>query len=271
MFEALYRFAIIYANLKETHDDIKKTSAYRALDRSEKSAISYFLGLTFTKLMAAKLFDVYWLMHVDVYGQYLQPIFTGQRRPDLVGMDKLGRWYVFEAKGRSGGIDAGLVATAKKQTYGLQRIRGEQPRLRVACISYFSGESLRLHLEDPDDTDEESAELNMSEQQFVDAYYKPVEALVEQGPSELRVIGGRKLRVVNVVDAGVRIGLDVEVRNAVIRKENPREILGETIPLSQDATIGGDGVFVELSSNWSVDMMKLEPWDRRMSARRSPM
>ena len=48
-FEMNYRAFMLCANLQTSHSDhIIKTSAYKSLDPSEKSAISYFLGLTFT-------------------------------------------------------------------------------------------------------------------------------------------------------------------------------------------------------------------------------
>ncbi len=47
MFEIAYRSAILYANLVESDGGgIVRSSAYEGLDPSEKSAISYLLGMT---------------------------------------------------------------------------------------------------------------------------------------------------------------------------------------------------------------------------------
>src|SRR5262245_53295169 len=63
-FEIVYRSTMLLANLEMSkRQKIAKSSAYRNLDPSEKSAVSYFIGLTCAKLLAHKLFDVSWLMH----------------------------------------------------------------------------------------------------------------------------------------------------------------------------------------------------------------
>ena len=64
-FEMAYRLAIVYANLQETlQGRIRRSSAYDGLDPSEKSTISYFVGLTMAKLFAGQLLGVPWLMHL---------------------------------------------------------------------------------------------------------------------------------------------------------------------------------------------------------------
>lgn len=55
-FEIVYRAALVFANLKERADgNITRSEAYDGLDPSEKSAVSYFLGLTTAKLIADRL------------------------------------------------------------------------------------------------------------------------------------------------------------------------------------------------------------------------
>src|SRR5580704_6560954 len=65
-FEIVYRAALIYANLRQTATgDLGRSDAYDGLDPSEKSAISYFLGLTLSKLFAEQCLKVLWLLHLD--------------------------------------------------------------------------------------------------------------------------------------------------------------------------------------------------------------
>lgn len=66
-FEIIYRASLICANQLNSDSWIRKSDGYLHLDPSEKGAVSYFLGLSFTKLMACKLLEVEWLLHVDVY------------------------------------------------------------------------------------------------------------------------------------------------------------------------------------------------------------
>ena len=67
IFEIGYRGCLIYANLKQDGPHLLRSDAYVALDPSEKSAVSYFLGLTSAKLMSERYLEVPWLMHLDVY------------------------------------------------------------------------------------------------------------------------------------------------------------------------------------------------------------
>ena len=67
-FELLRRIGIVFANWREDASGrVCKTSAFKALNPSEKGAMSYFFGLTVAKLLASARLGVPWLMHLDVY------------------------------------------------------------------------------------------------------------------------------------------------------------------------------------------------------------
>jgi hypothetical protein len=87
---------------------IRFRGRYDGLDPSEKSAVSYFVGLTVAKLLAHRLLDVPWLMHLDVYRRDLQPVLHGGGKPDLVGQNGAGQWVAIESKGRTHGQCARL-------------------------------------------------------------------------------------------------------------------------------------------------------------------
>jgi hypothetical protein len=99
MFELLYRASILFANLREDGlGYLTKSDAFKALDPSEKGALSYFFGLTTAKLFAEKHLGVSWLMHLDVYKAQLHPVVThrGKVKPDLLGRDAQNQWVVIE-------------------------------------------------------------------------------------------------------------------------------------------------------------------------------
>jgi hypothetical protein len=132
LLEALWRVAIVRANLVETYDGkIRQSSAFSALDPSEKCGVSYFLGLALTKLVAEKLFRVPWLLHLDTYRQELASNLAFPRKPDFVGMDAWDRWIVAESKGRSRGVANNLLAAAKRQVRSLRRIGSDGGRYRL--------------------------------------------------------------------------------------------------------------------------------------------
>ena len=121
IYEIVYRCHIILANLRVTSNSIIKSPAFTNLDPSEKASITFSLGLTLTNLFASKLLNVPWLLHLDVYSNYLASIgskvnlINGNSRPDLIGLDNKGNWLIFESKGRSGKSDARTRARAACQ------------------------------------------------------------------------------------------------------------------------------------------------------------
>jgi len=151
-----------------------RTTAYDNLDASEKSAVSYFLGMVQGTVIAQKLLGTPYLVHVDAVLKALKQQ-TGKKRPDLVGystipttknaMNQTRLWL--EAKGRSTtydseAIDSALVQLGKRKSPKSPPNQALQflgtPTIRVALECYFdmsfgrgkpSTHYWRTHLEDP--------------------------------------------------------------------------------------------------------------------------
>ena len=291
-YEMLYRASMIYANLRAHRGKLATTSAFLALDPSEKSAVTYFLGLTFTKLMATRLFATEWLLHLDVYRDLLQPILRGRSRPDLVGLDLAGGWSVFEAKGRSSGLDRKTKINAKKQTQKLRKVAGCVPQLRVASIAYFSGGSLCVHMEDPDLVDAGAGDLPITEDRLLRDYYGPFTDLIsgvdDADTTERReskrpdILGVTRLPIVGL-DVGLHQGVyDTLVADSSSKRADLRSRMSSVTPsipepfsdgdlemprehwFADDAVfLGTDGILVELSENWSPRMMESQPGERQ--------
>ena len=265
-FEMVYRAFMVHANLKETSSGgLCKTTAQERLDPSEKSAITYFLGLTFAKLVAGLLLDVPWVMHLDVYAAQLRAVLVGGggsgRRPDLVGRDTAARWHVLEAKGRSGTMRERELRSAKGQARALGQVDGAAPHLCVASITHFSEGELVVSLADPPAVGDYSFELDVSETQFMCDYYKPFVALMDD-VDNVMTLAGRRIYVVKLLCADMVIGLDEETLFAV-RDGGPVRGLQPLRDESQRWTLGSDGVFVELGGDWARELMTLEPAARR--------
>ena len=91
--------------------------------RPKKGAISYAFGMALAKLFAEVLFNTPRLLHLGVYAaNYELAVAAGNSRPDLIGLTTAGEWIVFEAKGRSNGIDENALMAAKEQTQQLLSI-----------------------------------------------------------------------------------------------------------------------------------------------------
>ncbi len=183
LYEMMYRSAMVLANLKKSSSDkVVQTSAYKALDPSEKSAVSYFFGLTICKLFADKLMSIPYLMHLEIYeneitSKYCPIIYRGGKsRPDLIGFDTSLNPYVFEAKGRSGYFDQKAFTKAKKQAQMLTSIGNPAitPKVAVAFQIFFNScEELMVKWEDPE-PDSNGLEYDfISAEDVLKKYYAP--------------------------------------------------------------------------------------------------
>lgn len=275
LLEIIYRIAILKANLRSApQGEFIKTDAYKSLDPSEKSAISYFLGLSFAKLITHRLLSVPWLVHLDcVPDLQIEMKEDNHTRPDLVGRNLLGEWCVFEAKGRTGRIPKGLVQKAKKQAQMIERINGMAPIIQGISLSYFYSDLLVLHFESSSEIDSDSVDFEIpgGEELFLQSYYQPFVSLIENTMERFRETGvvevrGREINFVNLEAADLDVGLDSQLQDVLAsdsRAKNAlvsiaylcsqhREELAQTHLGNNDNTfLGEDGVFVRLGSSWT--------------------
>ena len=133
-YEALFRLSLIRMALEESgtrNTRLRRTSAARILDPSEKGAVNYFLGLAICKLFAAQLLNVPWMLHLDVFRPRLNLVLTGRSRPDLIGEIVGGGWVALECNGRLSAPDAGTKVKAKAQAQRVVSVNGTVPSLRI--------------------------------------------------------------------------------------------------------------------------------------------
>jgi hypothetical protein len=298
--EIMWRLAMLRANLVESESGfLRKSTAYSALDRSEKGTVSFFFGMCFSKLIAEKLFAVPWLLHLDVYKDDLNPAFALSDRPDFVGMDSRGNWLVLEAKGRTGQIPKDLLRKAKRQTQSLRNINGILPSLRVVIASYFSSGSLRMRIRDPEEYSKNAIDLAITPESLARTYYKPiVDCIKLLSPNgEPSSIG--KFSSVSLPGIDAQLGIDNEIlswyqsnkpswmqlvesrkySSSILEKINAiKELSGEEKPepmiteaietareserLAEIKDEGLDGLYVNLGESWSQKIMKKEPQKR---------
>lgn len=267
-FEMAYRVAILYANLRESSDSgeprLIKSSAYEGLDPSEKSAISYFIGMTMTKLFAENLLDTPWLMHVDVY-RHLLNLPSDAQRPDLIGKTAGGEWVALESKGRTNGFDQAALTKAKAQTQKAATVGGESVSLRVAALTYFDHGELRVYLDDPDETRirEEKVDLRLTDAQFYDGYYRPFRRWFDDSPrARKETIDGVEFVMQAVSEFDLEIGVRADwVQSDIV--EIPRRSLVPVREAAEGIALGRDGVVVRTGVLWSRAQMQLEPQERR--------
>ncbi|MFI8711989.1 hypothetical protein [Brevibacillus brevis] len=269
-YESLYRQFIVFANLKEDITGfVIRSHGYQSLDPSEKSAVSYFLGLSATKLLAEKLLRTPWLMHLDIY-THLNPVLINKSKPDMVGLDNRGRWVIVEAKGRSNNFDKKAMVKAKNQTLQLRKIDGELPNLRVAFQSYFDNNLFCVNLQDPPDHAEDAVDITIGIDRMLTDYYSPISSYFKLADnSVVERIGKREYIMSNLNNVNLRVGIERRLFSSL--REGKFENIIENMAYedidSQENTdelisIGKDGIVVVAGNQWSDENMKKPPYER---------
>ncbi|HHY28635.1 MAG TPA: hypothetical protein GX523_18205 [Desulfitobacterium dehalogenans] len=280
IYEMVYRSFLIYANLQETlSGNIIKSSAYKSLDPSEKSAVSYFIGLTSTKLICEKLLGVPWLMHLDVYKNLHPKLNNGKSRPDLVGLDQRGNWIVAEAKGRTNEFEPDALSKAKKQTRNLRKVAGQFPNLRMAVESYFdqfnAENPLAIRIEDPEDFEPNAPDLEITLNKYFADYYKPFVDLVDLA-SEENVDSNSLFLKINLSEFDLSICINKRIYMLIKEQkqtgvnnilempidENKSILSFDDILDSYSVYVGNDGIAVILGESWSRKEMCKPPHKR---------
>lgn len=193
LLELCWRVAMVGASLEVAPRSGAwvKTEAYRRLDGSEKSAVSYFLGMTQAKITCARLLQAPHLIHLDAFLAMIgQP--TNRSRPDLVGVSSdMEATIAVEAKGLSGRWRREVAEKAKKQTASLPGVRATSQIIRVASVASFDRQDRwEAYLEDPPAPVQPHVSLSVGS--VLTTYYRPlVAALLEAvGPSDSEDDGG---------------------------------------------------------------------------------
>jgi hypothetical protein len=249
--ERLHRASMIRAYLMQTPlDFIARTMPYQLSDPSEKTSISFYLGMTLAKLFAELLFDVPRMLHFAVYAQnYQVATAAGESRPDLIGLSNGGEWFVFEAKGRSNNFDAGALNNAKEQAE--QFIDNLAPACSVACQAYFTN-ILCFRMDDPPSgKSNRPRTIKISRSGFEYAYDDPIRTVIElRGANAPLSYGARRLRGARIEEADLWIAVPESTQAPAGESE-------EVVAL--DEYLGGDGVLVRLGPTWSEANMRLQP------------
>lgn len=220
MYEALFRWSLVRMALEQTGlraSRLRRTAAARTLDPSEKGAVSYFLGMTFCKLFAAKLLNTPWLLHLDVFRPALDSVLTGGSRPDLVGRQHHStRWHAFECKGRISPPDETSKAKAKAQAQRLVSVNGTPCTLHIGAVTYLRGEVLRFYWRDPPPESDRGIDVPLGSDAWMH-YYEPVlEAVRSSDPHALR---RDRDTLVALEGADVKVGIHPVIARYLIDRQ----------------------------------------------------
>lgn len=176
--EMLWRIGMVTANVRPTksRDRWTRTGAYNRLDPSEKTAVSYFLGMTQAALMSRHVLGYPHLVHVDLLLRQQGAALSG-KRPDFVAVNpnrtsSTAYSAVIEAKGRTNRFDQRALDSAKEQVRLTPGVHGLVPGERVASEAFFDdADNWSSVLQDPDG---QGYELDFGLETFLLVYYRNI-------------------------------------------------------------------------------------------------
>ena len=171
--------------LRRTADGYTLSPVFENLDQSEKTPVSYRLGMGLTNLVYQQHLGVPRLVHVDLLLRAGSAQLTrgSNKRGDLTGEDRQGGWHVVEAKGRSSNRNNDLVASAKlTQAQRVVRIKGLRPVSQAASCVFTRERPVEIVVEDPNGGQDGGFELECDSIAVVGSYYRQVTQLFD-GPN----------------------------------------------------------------------------------------
>ena len=191
--EFLYKLFLVETALDAEGDRLKKAKKTAYLDSSEKSVISYYMGMFFTKMISHRLYKSEYLTNLNLIetpdGKEFIDFFASEWRPEMIGYKPdTQKWSVWEAKGGSNYREQALKKGAA-QLRSIGMLNSSKPDPAAVCMTYYDHGYLCGILREPDGNTE-GEQLKFSEEAFYKAYYRPICELFLDKGSNLRMYDG---------------------------------------------------------------------------------
>lgn len=255
--EALFRLSLVRMALEQVpfSNRLHRTDAFRALDPTEKGAVSYFLGMAVCKLFASRLLSTPWLLHLDVFRDQLNPATLGGRsRPDLVGQDASGSWHAFETKGRSSVPNSEDKQKAKAQAQRLVSVDGSACSLHIGSFAFFRGDEMEFYWRDPEPEEPEKLEpieISVRDENWAN-YYASALALASEP--------GRDLLSSEAQGIDLKVEIHPKVRDLLLQGQwaAARSLATELRQQLESDAFQPDGLRVVAGGSWRRRFKEVE-------------
>lgn len=264
MYEALFRWSLVRMALEQSGPAafrLRRTTAAKTLDPSEKDAVNYFLGMTFCKLFAWKVLEAPWAIHLDVFRPQLNAVLTGRSRPDMVAETSSHDWVALEAKGRLSIPSADAKDKAKQQAERLVSVNGVAPRFHVGCITYFRKDVLQFFWRDPKpakDKPKHPIKLTLDDRIW-SHYYQPVlDLLRSQSPDFEKMVHEPGLVPIKNLD------LDVGIHPLILKFlthdqwGDAKQLCHKNASVFKEAGYQPDGIRIAAGPTWLLPFAEFE-------------
>lgn len=169
------------AEKRGTHP-IRTSTLYARLETTEKSGVSFRLGMAFAAVVAEQILAIKMLEHLNHSNSAVFPS-GGKRRADLFGLDRHDDCHVIEAKSRTHGPDQALVNNAKSQAANIEVVDVNSgrftPKTRSAAVADLSRSPVQVLLVDPPKEAAIDKPYRIDTDQVIAHHYSVVPDLVE--------------------------------------------------------------------------------------------
>ena len=261
--ELTYKMFLVETALDTEGDRLKKAKRIAYLDSSEKSVMSYYMGMFLTKLISGRLYGADYLTHLNLISSIDQKefidFFNSEWRQDMIGLSiPKNQWSVWEAKGGSNRREQALKK-GSQQISDIESVNGNVPAPAAVCITYYDHSYLCGVVRQPESDRKEKKEcIRFREEDFFRAYYQPLcELFMEQGEG-LRLCG-KNVEISLTVpyfseteskeeERRVRVGMPRKLLYCLMENEYENflqkrsELLDSEYP--EDAFVGTDGIYI---------------------------
>lgn len=185
--ELLGRISMVESALKVRGDQLVKSEQTMYLDVSERGAISHYLGMIYTKLIAKKLYGMDCMAHINLLEQPQAEKFVkynGAYRQDLIGYQmESGTWSIYDPIGRSENSQAAFE-NGCRQASMITSVNGGTPKRKAACMTYYERGYLTAVLGEY--RGEDGFPLTFPESSYFKACYQPLyELFADECPERL--------------------------------------------------------------------------------------
>ena len=261
--ELTYKMFLVETALDIEGDRLKKAKRIAYLDSSEKSVMSYYMGMFLTKLISGRLYGADYLTHLNLirsvdHKEFID-FFNSEWRQDMIGLSiPENQWSVWEAKGGSNRREQALKK-GSQQISDIESVNGNVPDPAAVCMTYYDHSYLCGVVRQPENDQKAKKEcIRFCEEDFFRAYYQPLcELFLEQGDG-LRICGKNAEISLAVPyfsetefmeeERRVRVGMPKKLLYCLMEDEYENfwqkrsDLLDSEYP--DDAFVGTDGIYI---------------------------
>jgi len=198
----IYKYKILEPFLEFKSGNIIKIKTIDFLEQTEKTFLSYNIGMAISDFCLRNLFDCKYTLHTS-FGFYKTRSFSKGKeyKFDLIGITKTGDKIALEAKGSLKGTQSKRKALNQVK---FATINGASPLYNLASLQGFNkAKNLYVNIIDPFDLSESQTDIEISPKETITTIYQSIFNELKNG--EIANIENHEFYVISF--DGIKIGI----------------------------------------------------------------